>query len=82
MNESHHSNCLLKEAHFKQEMSRLISAAVINQQFRSMLLNDPAAAVSAGYKGEQFTLAEEEKVQLGQMRAVSLAEFAAQIAAL
>jgi len=71
-----------QETCFKRELSRVISAAVVNQRFRRMLLSDPAAAVSAGYSGERFVLADDEKAQLAGMRADSLAEFAAQIAAL
>lgn len=67
---------------FKQELSRVISAAVINRQFCAMLLNDPVKALSAGYSGENFSLAQEDRVRLGSIRANNLAEFAAQVAAL
>ena len=82
MNKTHYPVRAAQENCFKRELSRVISAAVVNQRFRNMLLNDPAAAVSEGYSGERFALADEEKAQLARMRAGSLAEFAAQLAAL
>jgi len=82
MNNKQNPISAAQETCFKRELSRVISAAVVNQRFRNMLLNDPAAAVSAGYSGERFVLADEEKAQLSRVRAGSLAEFAAQVAAL
>ena len=69
-------------SYFKQELSRVISAAVINRSFCRMLLSDPAAALSVGYGGEKFRLAEKEKERLGEIRASSLTEFAAHITVL
>jgi hypothetical protein len=82
MNKIHNPVSAPQETRLKRELSRVISAAVVNQRFRTMLLSDPEAAVSAGYSGERFALADEEKARLARMRADSLAEFAAQIAAL
>ena len=67
---------------FKQELSRMISAAVINQRFCQLLLNDPLAAIGNGYNGERFTLADDQRKRLNKVRASSLKEFAAQIAML
>ena len=61
------------------EYSRILSAAVINRQFRQMLLNDPVQAVSKGYSGEKFTINTEEKNRLASIQANSLADFAAQL---
>jgi len=61
------------------EYSRILSAAVINNHFRQMLLNDPVKAISNGYSGEQFDINSEEKVRLSAIRATSLADFAAQL---
>ena len=61
------------------EYSRILSAAVINSNFRQMLLNDPVKAISNGYSGEQFNINTEEKVRLSTIRATSLADFAAQL---
>lgn len=62
------------------EYSRILSAAVINAQFRRKLLSDPLAAVSGGYSDETFDLNEKEQHQLAGITATSLADFAAQLA--
>lgn len=62
------------------EYSRILSAAVINSNFRSMLLNDPVKAVAGGYSGEKFNLGSIEKQHLSSIRANSLADFASQLA--
>ncbi len=61
------------------EYSRILSAAVINNGFRQMLLKDPVKAVSGGYSGERFNLNSDDKSRLASIRAVSLADFAAQL---
>jgi hypothetical protein len=63
----------------QQEISRILTAAVINESFRKQLLANPDKALAAGYRGEPFHLATEERSQLASIRASSLAEFAAQI---
>jgi hypothetical protein len=63
----------------KSEVSRLLTAAVINTQFRSMLLNNPSKAISKGYGGERFQLCKEEQTKLASIKAASLAEFAWQV---
>lgn len=62
-----------------QECSRILSAAVINAQFRQMLLANPGKAIEAGYAGESFQLGREEKNSLVSIRATSLADFASQM---
>ena len=62
-----------------QECSRILSAAVINAQFRQMLLANPGKAIEAGYAGESFHLGREEKNRLVSIRATSLADFASQM---
>lgn len=66
-------------AYHQQEISRILTAAVINENFRKLLLTNPGKALAAGYRGEPFHLATEERSQLAAIRANSLAEFAAQI---
>jgi hypothetical protein len=61
------------------EFSRILTAAVINSQFRQMLLSNPDRAVEIGYAGEKFALAREDKKCLGAIRATSLADFAFQL---
>jgi hypothetical protein len=41
---------------FNGEMSRLVTAAVVNKKFCDLLLTSPAAALAAGYNGESFYL--------------------------
>lgn len=64
-----------------QEISRILSAAVVNSHFRSLLLNDPVSAIAGGYSGESFSLGYSEQKKLGAIRASSLADFAAQLSA-
>jgi hypothetical protein len=62
-----------------QELSRLLTAAVVNQRFRQLLLTNPETALASGYNGESFSLANEEKDLILSIRAKSLADFAAQL---
>ena len=62
------------------EFSRILSAAVISQKFRDLLLNDPARAVSRGFNGESFNLSSKEKKELSSLKGLSLADFASQLA--
>ena len=63
-----------------RELSRLITAAVVNQGFCQMLLNNPKRALASGYKGETFALGSEEQDLILSIRAGSLAEFASKLA--
>lgn len=62
-----------------QEYSRILTAAVINLQFRQLLLSNPAKAIDSGYGGEVFQLAREEKTRVAAIRATTLADFASQL---
>ncbi len=64
------------------EYSRILSAAVINSSFRSMLLSDPAKAIANGYSGEKFNLDHADQKRLSSIHANSLADFASQLAKL
>ena len=75
-----HAHQDLREMH--PEYSRILSAAVINQQFRNLLLNDPDQAVSRGFNGESFDLSSKEKDELTSLKGLSLADFASQLARL
>ena len=70
---------LTKTPPVEPEISRILTAAVINSQFRQMLLANPGRAVETGYAGEHFHLAHEDKKCLGAIRANSLADFALQL---
>ncbi len=63
----------------QQEYSRILTAAVINLQFRQLLLTNPGKAIETGYGGEMFSLAREEKRRVSEIRATSLADFASQL---
>jgi hypothetical protein len=61
------------------EISRLLTAAVINNKFRSMLLNQPELALANGYNGEPFQLASDDKARITSIHASNLADFAIQL---
>jgi len=79
MNIHNHRSESTSTSNKNQEISRIISAAVINVQFRSLLLNDPVSAITHGYGGEHFALKKEDQAKLGSIQAHSLAEFAARL---
>jgi hypothetical protein len=60
-------------------LSRLLTAAVVNQRFCHLLLTNPETALAAGYNGESFSLANEEKDLVLSIHAKSLADFALQL---
>ncbi len=62
-----------------REISRLLSAAVVNKRFCKLLLSSPATALATGYNGESFRLAKEEKDLVLSIRAKTLEDFARQI---
>jgi hypothetical protein len=64
---------------YGRELSRLLTAAVVNQRFRQLLLTNPETALASGYNGESFRLASEEKDLVLSIRAISLADFAMQL---
>ncbi|HMQ51663.1 MAG TPA: hypothetical protein PKE64_06950 [Anaerolineae bacterium] len=64
-----------------QGLSRLVMAAVVNQTFCQLLLNDPAQALEVGYSGETFQLTHDERRTVLSIRATSLADFASQLLA-
>ncbi len=76
---SQKSNLSGSNSRTQQEYSRILTAAVINMQFRQLLLTNPGKAIEAGYGGEMFTLAREEKRRVAEIRATSLADFASQL---
>ncbi len=61
-------------------ISRLITAAVINQGFRKLLLTNPAKAISTGFNGESFRLDRHETELILSIQATSLADFAVKVA--
>jgi hypothetical protein len=63
----------------RQEVSRLLTAAVISNQFRQMLLANPGKAITSGYGGESFQLPRDQQKRLSSIRANSLSDFASQL---
>lgn len=61
------------------ELSRLLTAAIVNEQFKTLLLDDPGSALANGYLGETFQLTEEERALLVSIRAGTLTELAKQL---
>jgi hypothetical protein len=60
-------------------LSKLFEAAVVNNQFCQLLLNQPEAALQQGYLGEVFDLSSEEQALIISIRAKSLPELAKQV---
>jgi hypothetical protein len=60
-------------------LSRMMTAAVVNQKFRDLLLSNPAAAMSRGYLGEKFSLDSDEMDLVLSIQATSLSDFAQQL---
>lgn len=63
----------------EREYSRIMTAAVINERFRKLLLSNPSLALKNGYGGEAFNLESEESERISAIKASSLAEFARQM---
>jgi len=74
---NHYPNVSAKE----REISRLLTAAVVNQKFCKLLLTNPETALNTGYNGESFRLAAEDKNRVMNIHARSLADFALQLTA-
>jgi hypothetical protein len=61
------------------EMSRLLTAAVVNVNFRTLLLNDPGRALATGFNGESFWFDRDEHERILSIKAHTLADFANQL---
>jgi hypothetical protein len=64
-----------------REFSRLLTAAVVNQEFCHLLLTDPMHALSSGYNGETFEFTSDAQALILSIQANSLNEFATQLVA-
>jgi len=62
----------------KLEMGLLINAALVDQEFCSLLLNDPSAALERGFYGRRFRLSPRERQFVLTVKATSLTNFAAE----
>ncbi|HZD57901.1 MAG TPA: hypothetical protein VE136_14315 [Anaerolineales bacterium] len=61
-------------------LNRLLSAAVINREFRKLLLSKPDDALALGYKGERFCLEQEERELILSLQAKTLPDLAFRLA--
>lgn len=61
------------------EINRLLTAAVVSRRFCQLLLANPVAALTAGYRGESFRLNADEMRRVTAIRASSLQDFAQQL---
>lgn len=62
-----------------KEMNRLLAAAIVSQEFRECLLENPSVAMKTGYNGIPFRLTDEERIFISKIHAATLAEFAAHL---
>ena len=69
----------LDDAKEDRELSRLLTAAVINPEFRWLLLNASPIALQRGYNGEFFNLSPDSQALILSIQAASLEEFASQL---
>ena len=60
-------------------ISRLMAAAVVNKNFRDLLLTSPQDALEAGFQGEDFHLDCAERKAILSIQAGDLADFALQL---
>ncbi|MGQ9599546.1 MAG: hypothetical protein ACUVWZ_09025 [Anaerolineae bacterium] len=60
-------------------LNQLLCAAMVNTQFREILLRDPAQAIATGYLDHSFSLTREERELVLGIQAQQLEDFAAQV---
>jgi hypothetical protein len=70
---------MAQPARSQDGLSQLLAAAVVNHQFRNMLLQDPVTALRSGYLGENFSLTSEERRRIVSIQADSLSDLARQL---
>lgn len=73
------ASALRSPVSLSKNLNRLLSAAVVSPWFQSLLLSDPAAALAAGYNGEEFLLTPAEYAAVTSLRASTLRDFATQL---
>ena len=60
-------------------LNKLFEVAILNHQFRQLLLNHPETALQQGYLGDSFDLTREEQALIVSIRANSLTDLAQQV---
>jgi hypothetical protein len=73
------SNIPLQDITQAQEVSRLLTAAVVSPEFCTLLLTNPPIALLRGYNGESFNFEADIQAQIASIQATSLKDFAAQL---
>lgn len=63
------------------ELNRLLVAAVVSPRFCRLLLENPTAALTVGYRGQPFKLSAAERSRVLAIMASTLQEFAQQLTA-
>ena len=72
-------NTLSHDTSQARELSRLLTAAVVNPEFCDLLLSNPPIALSGGYNGETFKFTPEAQKMIFSINANSLEEFASHL---
>ncbi len=72
----HHDDSILQK---EREYSRILTAAVVNEKFRKLLLTNPGLAIKNGFGGEAFHLGADEANRIASIHVSTLAEFARQM---
>ncbi len=63
----------------EREYSKILTAAVVNEKFRKLLLTNPGLAIRNGFGGEAFHLGSEDTRRISLIRVATLADFARQM---
>lgn len=63
----------------EREYSKILTAAIVNEKFRKLLLTNPGLAIRNGFGGEAFHLGSEDTHRISSIRVSTLAEFARQM---
>jgi hypothetical protein len=69
----------MKTRKLSLELIRLVSAAVVSEEFCHLLLTDPSLALTDGYNGTSFQLCADEQNLVLSTRGTSLADFVRQL---
>jgi len=68
-----------KPAMERSGLHRVFTAAIVNSQFREKLLREPEMALAGGYLGQTFTLTDQERAIISNVRASDLTDFAQKV---
>lgn len=70
---------LTKPVSARTGLHRLFAAAIVSDQFRETLLNEPEEALTKGYLGQTFALTDREKMIIKSIQADTLTDLAQQV---